>query len=79
MSNTPAPDPVDAKLAALLDKHDRQAQQGAPQACATCRALWITAERARVLRDPAQAQKAAAALEEHRRREHGPQDGGDAA
>ncbi|GAA4682603.1 hypothetical protein GCM10023324_41150 [Streptomyces youssoufiensis] len=32
MSNTPAPTPPDAKLAALLDKHDREAWGSTPQA-----------------------------------------------
>ncbi|WP_187088108.1 hypothetical protein [Streptomyces buecherae] len=55
---------------ALIDTHEREARQDAPHSCATCRALWIVAERAAALRDATQRRKAVEALHEHRRRDH---------
>ncbi|GAA4664161.1 hypothetical protein [Streptomyces buecherae] len=74
MSDTPAPNPPDAKFAALIDKHDREAREdiaatGRPS-CAKCRALWIVAERAQVLRDSEQARAAAEAWRAHQKQDH---------
>ncbi|WP_217196309.1 hypothetical protein [Streptomyces buecherae] len=57
-------------LEVLVDTHERAARQNAPRSCATCRALWIVAERAAALRDATQRRKAVEALHEHRLRDH---------
>ncbi|MFI2026716.1 hypothetical protein [Streptomyces buecherae] len=69
-TDLPEPTPADANFEALVDKHEREARQDAPQSCAKCRALWIVAERAVALRDATQRRKAVEALHEHRRRDH---------
>ncbi|QKW51329.1 hypothetical protein [Streptomyces buecherae] len=69
MSDTPTL--ADANtFEALVDKHEREARQDAPRSCATCRALWIVAERAAALRDATQRREAVEALHEHRVRDH---------
>ncbi|WP_217189624.1 hypothetical protein [Streptomyces buecherae] len=74
MSDTPAPNPPDLKLAALIGKHDREAREDIAatgrESCAKCRALWIVAERAKALRDFAQARSAAEAWRAHEKRDH---------
>ncbi|MBB5934318.1 hypothetical protein [Streptomyces zagrosensis] len=75
MSDTPAPEPADAKLAALIDRHDQEPRDDAdswPTAapCATCRAVIITRDRAHTLRDWPQYREAVETLHAHRRAEH---------